>query len=101
MNTSHSSIERNHPPYRYETTRKEADTWLSGPLPPRRSCGDENVQRQRVWRKTSRTRSSPKVQARDAAPFATEKVSGRIDSSRPECIFRRYAFQDSRNPDAK
>src|SRR5258705_3330151 len=99
--TSKSSIGRKHPPYRHETARKEADTWLSGPLPPRRSCGDEDVQRQRVWRKTSRTTRRPKVQAVDAAPFAAEKVSGRIDCSRPESIFRRYAFQDSRNPGAK
>src|SRR4030095_2165208 len=89
--TSQSSIGRKHPPYRHETARKEADTWLSGPLPSRRSCGDENVQRQRVWRKTSRTTRRPKVQAVDAAPFAAEKVFGRIDCSRSECIFR-YAF---------
>src|SRR6266550_3753251 len=99
--TSQSSIGRKHPPYRHETARKEADTWLSGPLPPRRSCGDEDVQRQRIWRKTSRTTRRPKVQAVDAAPFAAEKVSGRIDCSRSESVFRRYAFQDSRNPDAK
>src|SRR6266480_7676454 len=99
--TSQSSIGRKHSPYRHETARKEADTWLSGPLPPRRSCGDEDVQRQRVRRKTSRTTRRPKVQAVDAAPFAAEKVSGRIDRSRSESIFRRYAFQDSRNPGAK
>src|SRR6266436_1021045 len=99
--TSQSSIGRKHPPNRHETAREEADTWLSGPLPPRRSCGDEDVQRQRVWRKTSRTPRRPKVQAVDAAPFAAEKVSGRIDCSRSESVFRRYAFQDSRNPDAK
>ena len=99
--TSQSSIGRKHPPYRHETARKEADTWLSGPLPPRRSCGDEDVQRQRVWRKASRASRRPEVQAVDAAPFAAEKASGRIDCSRPECIFRRYAFQVSRNPGAK
>src|SRR5215831_21028167 len=72
--TSQSSIGRKHPPYRYETTRKEADTWLSGPLPPRRSCGDEDVQRQCVWRKTSRSTRRSKVQAVYAAPLAAEKV---------------------------
>src|SRR4029077_9595272 len=96
--TSPSSNRKKHPPYRHEIARKEADTWLSGPLPPRRSCGDEDVQRQRIWRKTSRTPRRPKVQALDAAPFATAKVSGRVDSSR---IFRRYAFQHSRNAGAK
>src|SRR6266516_3875672 len=96
-----SSIGRKYPPYRHETARKEADTWLSGPLPPRRSCRDEDVQRQRVWRKTSRATRRSKVQTVDAAPFAAEKVSGRIDCSRPECIFHRYVFQHSRNPDAK
>src|SRR4029079_1863447 len=99
--TSQSTIGRKHPPYRHETAGKEADTWFSGPLPPRRSCGDADVQRQRVWRKTSRTPRRPKVQAVDAAPFAAEKVSGRIDCSRSESIFRRYAFQHSRNPVAK
>src|SRR5260370_18312877 len=92
---------RKKPPYRHETARKEADTWLSGPLPPRRSCGDEDVQRQRVWRKTSRTTRRPKVQAVDAAPFAAEKISGRIDCSRSECIFRWYAFHHSTNPAAQ
>src|SRR5262245_25395692 len=82
--TSKSSIGRKHPPYRHKSARKEADTWLSGPLPPRRSCSDEDVQRQRVWRKTSRTTRRPKVQAVDATPFASEKVSGRLDASRSE-----------------
>ena len=99
--TPQSSIGRKHPPYRHETARKEADTWLSGPLPSRRSCGDENVQRQGTWRKTSRTTRRSKVQAVDAAPFAAEKASRRIDCSRPECIFHRYAFQHSKNPGAK
>lgn len=99
--TSQSSIGRKYPPYRHETARKEADTWLSGALPPRRSCGDEDVQRQRVRWKTSRATRCPKVQAVDAAPFAAEKVSRRIECSRPECIFCRHAFQDSRNPGAK
>src|SRR6266516_6786623 len=99
--TFQSSIGRKYPPYRHETARKEADPWLSGPLPPRRSCGDEDVQRQRVWRKASRTPRRPKVQAVDAAPFAAEKVSGRIDCPRSEFIFRRYVFQHSKNPGAK
>src|SRR5437667_3122844 len=99
--TPQSSIGRKHPPYRHETARKEADTWLSGPLSPRRSCGDEDVQRQRIWRKTSRSTRRSKVQELDAAPFAAEKVSGRIVCSRSECVFRRYAFQHSKNPGAK
>ena len=98
--TSQSSIGRKHPPYRHETAREKTDTWLSGSLPAWRSCGDEDVQRQRIWRKTSRTTRRPQVQAVDAAPFAAEKVSGWIDPSHPECIFR-YAFQHSKNPGAK
>src|SRR5439155_27328852 len=98
---SQSSIGRKHPPNRHETARKEADTWLSGPLPSRRSCGDENVQRQGTWRKTSRTTRRSKIQAVDAAPFAAEKASRRIDCSRPECIFHRYAVHHSKNPVAK
>ena len=99
--TSQSSIGRKHPPYRHETARKEADTWFSGPLPSRRSCSDEDVQRQRIWRKTSRTTRRPKVQAVDAAPFAAQKVSGPIDFSRSESIFGPYAFQHSKNGGAK
>src|SRR5215217_7319872 len=76
--TSQSSIGRKHPPYRHETAGEEADTWLPSPLSPRRSCGDENVQRQRVWRKTSLAARSPEIQAVDVAPFAAEKVSGWI-----------------------
>src|SRR4029077_11898597 len=76
--TTKSSIGRKHPSYRHEATGEEADTWLSGPLPPRRSCGDEDVQRQRIWRKTSRATRRPKVQEFDAEPFAAEKISGRI-----------------------
>ena len=98
--TSQSSIGREHPPYRHESASKEADAWLPSPLPARRSCGDQDVQRQRIWRKTSRTTGRTKVQAVDDAPFAAEKVSGRIDSSRPEYIFR-YVCQHSRNAGAK
>src|SRR5262245_25579614 len=98
--TSQSSIGRKHPPYRHQTASKEADTWLPGPLPARRSCGDEDVQRQRTWRKTSRTSRRAKVQAVDDAPFAAEKVSVRIDFPRPEYIFR-YVCQHSRNAGAK
>src|SRR4030095_7694354 len=98
--TSQSSVGRKHPPYRHETARKKADTWLPGSLPPRRSCGDEDVQRQRIWRKASRSTRCAKVQAVDAAPFAAEKVAGWIAPSHPECIFR-YAFQHSKNPGAK
>ena len=98
--TSQSSIGRKHPPYRHETAREKTDTWLSGSLPAWRSCGDEDVQRQRIWWKASRSTRCAKVQAVDAAPFAAEKVSGWIDSSRPELIFR-YAFQHSKNPGAK
>src|SRR5262249_26789737 len=99
--TSQPSIRRKHPPYRHQSAREEADTWLSGPLPPRRSCRAHDVESQSVWRKKSRTTRGPKVKAVDAAPYAAEKVFGRIDSSRPECIFRRYDFQHSRNPGAK